>query len=267
MLKVHLMIQNFFRLSALKNYLTLLLVCLIVSCDSENANDCFQTAGKIIETQIDVEPFTKIRTETDVKLLIKQGEQQKVVIKTGENLLNDIEIKVEDGRLIARNNNSCNLVRDYGITQIIVTTPDLQELRNGSGGEIESEGVLKFASLILQSNTNPPAPTDIKKSGNFILDLDVQTLTIRANGKSVFYLKGNTDLLDVRFDDEAPRLESQDLIADEVQVFHRGANKMIVNPQHRISGTITGTGDVIAVNHPPVVEVEEVFKGRLIFQE
>jgi hypothetical protein len=40
-----------------------------------------------------------------------------------------------------------------------------------------------------------------------------------------------------------------------------------VNPQNKIAGEIRGTGDVIAVNEPPVVEVEQFFTGQLIFQD
>ena len=41
---------------------------------------------------------------------------------------------------------------------------------------------------------------------------------------------------------------------------------MIINPIQKISGIISGTGDVICVNRPPIVEVEALYKGRLIFE-
>ena len=52
----------------------------------------------------------------------------------------------------------------------------------------------------------------------------------------------------------------------DLSVLHRGTNKFIVNPQQSIRGEIRSTGDVISVNQPPIVEVEEFFTGRLIFQ-
>ena len=42
---------------------------------------------------------------------------------------------------------------------------------------------------------------------------------------------------------------------------------MIVNPQNKISGQIRGTGDVISINEPPIVEVLQFFTGQLIFQD
>ena len=37
---------------------------------------------------------------------------------------------------------------------------------------------------------------------------------------------------------------------------------MIVNPQQSISGQIRGTGDVISINEPPIVEVERLYTGQ-----
>ena len=62
------------------------------------------------------------------------------------------------------------------------------------------------------------------------------------------------------------RFEGENLIAQNVSVFHRGTNDMIVNPQQSITGSILSTGNVISVNQPPIVDVEEVFNGRLIFE-
>ena len=40
-----------------------------------------------------------------------------------------------------------------------------------------------------------------------------------------------------------------------------------VNPLNSIRGEIRGTGDIIAVNRPEIVEVDEFFTGRLIFED
>ena len=252
----------------MKNLLYLLLVGIWISCDSENANDCFQSTGNMVEKEVVVEQFTKIRLEPGASLLLKQGEEQKVVIKTGENLLNDVSVKVEDGILIARDNNDCNLFRDYGVTQIVITAPDITEIRNTSEFNVESDGVLNYKNLVLLSITERDLYVeDLKKSGDFIMKLDSESVTIRANGQSIFQLVGRADVLDVTFDDERPRLEGRELIVQDFVAFHRAANKMIVNPQQSIDAILTGTGDIISVNRPPVVKVEERFTGKLIFED
>jgi len=69
--------------------------CLITlfSCDSEDAGDCLQTAGEIIQQEFNVSSFTKILVNKKVALIIKEGPVQKVVVETGENLMPDMEVQ------------------------------------------------------------------------------------------------------------------------------------------------------------------------------
>jgi hypothetical protein len=40
---------------------------------------------------------------------------------------------------------------------------------------------------------------------------------------------------------------------------------MIVNPQESIVGELRGTGDLISLKTPSIVEVEQYYTGQLIF--
>jgi len=41
---------------------------------------------------------------------------------------------------------------------------------------------------------------------------------------------------------------------------------MVVNPQLELTGELLGTGNLISVNQPPLVDVERLYTGRLIFE-
>ena len=246
-----------------------LLILVLVSCGSDNIGDCFDSQGDIVEVTYELPAFTRLRSETDVIVYLKQGPVQKVILKTGENMLSDAQIEVIDGDLLRlKNNKRCNLVRDYENFVVYVTTPNLTEIRNASGQDIIGEGVLEFPSLTLVSDTSFDSEGGpAQKSGNFHLEVESTNMVIRANGKSVFYLSGSTQNLNANFANEGPRLESRDLLIQNFVFSQTSANKMIVNPQASIKGSIFGTGDVISVNRPPVVEVEELYTGRLIFED
>jgi hypothetical protein len=248
-----------------KSYYILVFISCI-ACSSENANDCFQTSGSIIETIVPVSGFTQIQIEGEVSLIIKQGAVQEVVLETGENLLSDVYVNVEGETLVIRDENTCNLVRDYGITKAFVTTPNIKLLRNSSTYDITSDGVLNFPELFLISFTDGTIE-NVRKGGDFYLSLDCESLTVQANGQSVFYLSGIAATAKVQFFDEAPRFEGAELQIGDLSIFQRSANKIIVNPQNKIAGQIRGTGDVISINKPPIVEVEQFFTGQLIFQD
>jgi len=242
-----------------------MLPALYWACDSGNAWDCVQDSGELVQQEYNVDLFKKIQVWERVQLIIQQGNQQSVRVQTGANLIDEIQVVVEDSTLKISDRNSCNYVRDYDITKVFVSTPDIREIRNSSGLTVKSIGTLGFNELRLISN-DPGNLEVYHHDGDFDLDLDVILLVVQSNGLSNFFLRGKAQFMGVRFDDGDPRLEGADLIVNNVNVFHRSTNKIIVNPQVSIRGQIRGLGDVIAVNRPPIVEVEEFFRGRLIFQ-
>jgi len=238
---------------------------LLSSCDSEDAPGCFKKAGEIVQDEVQVAAFNEIIVYEQVKLFIKQGPVQEVIIETGENLRKDVSVEVIDNRLSIRNGNSCNLVRDYELTKVYVTIPDLTWLQNSSGSAIESIGTLKLNNLWLRS-VNQEDDLSIHTDGDFILDLDVENLRITNDNVSNYFLKGKVENFNVFFANGDSRLDAPNLIVQNYEIFHRGTNKMIVYPVQSISGELRSSGNVIAKNRPPIVDVEEYYTGRLIFE-
>lgn len=235
-----------------------------MACNSENAWDCIQESGSIIQQEFEVTSFESILVNRDVELVVKQGSDFKVMVQTGENLMNDISVDVVNNQLQLTDNNTCNYVRDYGITRVFVTAPNIMEIRSSSQLDVTSDGVLTFDNLnLISEDFNAP---DNFTVGDFRMDVDCTQLSIVANNISSFYMSGQVDDLFVGFYSGAGRLEGENLIAQNVEVFHRGSNDMIVNPQQTLTGELRGPGDLISVNEPPTVEVEQFYTGQLIFQ-
>ena len=237
---------------------------LLSSCDAEDAPGCFKKAGDIIQDEVVVDAFSEIIVYEQVKLFIQQGPVQKVVIETGENLRKDVSVEVLDNRLSIRNENSCNLLREYGLTKVYVTLPDLTWLQNSSGSAIESIGTLKLKDLWLRS-INQENDLSIHTDGDFILDLDVENLRITNDNVSNYFLTGKVDAVNVFFANGDGRLNAPDLIVQNYKIFHRGTNKMILFPVQSLKGELRSSGNVIAKNRPEIVDVDEYYTGRLIF--
>jgi hypothetical protein len=179
--------------------------------------------------------------------------------------MSEIQLEVIDSVLTISDRNSCNWVRDYGITKVYITSPNIKQIRNSSGLTVKSEGVLRFPFLDLVSEDR--VIEDVYHvDGDFDLDLDVGWLNINANGLSKFYLRGKTWGGFFGLYDGDVRVEAADLEIQQLNFYHRSTNKMIVNPQQSIRGKIWGLGNVISKNRPPIVEVEELYTGRLIFE-
>ena len=246
--------------------LVILLSTISISCNSENASDCFQDTGEIIREEVDVQEFTKITVFENVTLVIKQGPAQKVEIETGKNLRNEVDAVVEDGRLLLTDTNDCNYVRDYGTTIVYVTTSNLTEIRSSTGYPIRSDGVLSYESLSLLSESFA-VPEAVTTDGEFNLNLNVSSLGITVNGIAYFNLRGNVETFNINIAAGDSRIEAEELVAQNVNINHRGSNDVLINPQLKISGVLRGTGDVLSYTRPAEIDVQELYNGRLIFVE
>lgn len=252
--------------STIERYFTLAFFLILVACNGDNVPDCFQNAGEMVRRPVDVSQFNSITVFENLNVVLKQGEEQQVEVETGEYLLSDFSAVVEDNRLVLRNENSCNYVRDYGLTTVYITSPNITEIRSSTGLPISSDGALDYPSisLISESFTNPENETT---DGSFDLELNSTIVRITVNGIAYFKLKGTTENFNVTVAAGDSRIEAEGLVAENVTINHRGSNDLIINPQQRLGGVIRGTGDVISINRPAEVNVEELFNGRLIFQD
>ena len=244
--------------------LTYIIVLLLFACNSEDANDCFQTSGDIIQQEVAVSSFESILVNRDVELIITQAADYKVTIETGENLINDVKVEVTGNRLVLTDGNTCNYLRDYGITKIYVEAPNLIEIRNSSQYEVSSDGTLSYPNLnLISEDFNENVEFTV---GDFRLSVNSENLDIISNNISSFYINGTTENLFVGFFSGSGRFEGENLVAQNIQVNHRGSNDMIVNPIQSLTGELRGTGNVIAVNEPPFVDVERIYTGQLFFE-
>lgn len=249
----------------MKKIFYIVLVLFFAACSSDKGWDCIQTAGTIVQKEVSVPTFTKILVWERIKLFIQQGSEQKIIVETGENLMNDINIFVVDGKLEIHNYNSCNLTRDYKIAKVYITTPNITEIRSSTGYEVESIGVLRFPTLRLFSE-DQENDDQYHIDGDFKLELEVEDLTIIANGLSKFYLSGSaTNAIFGLYAGDC-RVYAENLTVQDLTLYHRSTGPMVVNPQLSIKGKIVSLGNVISKNRPPIVEVEELYRGKLIFE-
>lgn len=250
----------------MKNSILLLIgIIVLTACNGDNVPDCFQNAGDTIREEVDLPDFSRITVFENVRLVLRQGPVQQVTVETGEFLRNEISTTVEEGRLLLRNENNCNFTRDFGLTTIFVTAPNITEIRSSTGLEVNSDGVLSYPTLALLSESFlvPEANTT---DGSFDLELASENVSIVTNGIAFFKLRGSTTNLSITISAGDSRVEARDLQAENIQLDHRGTNNILVSPQQSINGVIRGLGDVEAFNRPPEINVEELFRGRLLFK-
>lgn len=246
-------------------------VCfLILATSCGISEDCFKGNGNQITRTFPLDSFSTIKVYDGVGLVVKEGPNYEVKITTSDHIIDDLDIQRNGKMLIVQDNSTCNIARDYGQTTVFVTIPDgtilplIQELELHCKTEqkIQSEGVLHSPIIRLFSIGDDG---DGAGTGDFHLAIDNGQFVVESNNVSNFYINGHCNEMLLNFYFGNGRFYGENLQVENIKVFHRGSNDMMVYPVQKIEGTIFATGNVVLENVPPIIDVEEVFRGRVIY--
>lgn len=233
----------------------LLSAFLLISCDDQGAFDCVKKAGKIVEMEIPVGDFKGIFLYDGVDLYIKQGQENNVVLKTGENLAPGVRFETKDGILSIRDENYCNWVRSYGDMAVYVTTNQLQRIKHFGFGQISSVDTLKFESFVVESKNGP---------GDINLNIKSKSVNVISNSISNISISGATEKLTVGYYYGDGQFDGKNLISHGVSLLHLGTNIIAVHPIEKLTGSIESNGDVYYYHDPETLEVNIKGKGKLV---
>lgn len=243
----------------MKKIVLFFLIVSFISCDKE----CSEELGTLVSKKYSVEEFNQVIANIGIELTIMEASEQKVIVNTGENRLNNFHISVTDGVLELQADPACSLRPSLDPVKVTISTPNLTQIRNSSEYTIKSAGVLNFPSLgILTENYQ----SDYTNLGEFDLEVNSENIHVASNGLARIKIKGTTTNLRLSYYAGIGKFEGKDLIAQHVIVYHKGENKLEVNPQLSLEGDLYATGDLISYKHPETVEVTQHFFGKLVFK-
>ncbi|BCY27826.1 head GIN domain-containing protein [Flavobacterium okayamense] len=245
----------------MKNYFYILLLVLLTSCGI--SEDCLKGNGSPTTLIFPVDNFTKVKVYSGVGLVVKEGPLYEVKVETRDNIKDNIEVTLNGDMLVVKDNSTCNIARDYGVTTVYVTAPNIQEIHSKTEQEIKSDGILNFPELKLYSIGDDG---DGAGTGDFYINLDCNFLYIESNTFANYYLNGETNDMNVFFSWGDGRFYGENLSVNNVlSLTHRGSNDMILYPLKNIEGVIYSSGNVILKNEPiGTINVQELYSGRLI---
>jgi hypothetical protein len=242
-----------------------LLSFLLVFISCEKPSECYESTGDIVTRTIPVNPFTRIKVYPGIAVVITQGPVYEVEIKSGSNLIDNVSVTQNDNQLVFTDNTTCNWLREYGQTTVYVTTPNLEEIYSKTERNISSNGVLTFPTLRIFALDKDADGEEGAGTGDFYLTLNNSQLVIENNNVSRYFISGSTNEANLNLYAGDGRIDASNLTAQTIKVYHRGSNDMIVRPMQSITGKMVSTGDVILKNNPPIVEVQQLYQGQVIY--
>lgn len=241
----------------------LLMISLFASC--EKPYDCIKPSGAITSKVYEGLSFTRILVQKRIAVVITQGDQYRVEVRTGKNLINDIKVTQSGNLLQLSDNTECNWTREFGQTVVYITAPNITDIYSKSEQEIRSNGLLTYPNLHLTLMDDYDGFSGTG-TGDIILEVNNESMNVENNDFGRFYLSGHTQKLQVGFYENGGVLRAENLLANIVQIYHRGSNDMHVHPIDEIHGGIYNVGDVLCYSRPPVADVHEYYRGDFIYK-
>ena len=248
-------------------FILLLFVCLLATLSAcSGLDDCIKSSGAMATKPIDLQgqAFSTIVVNRSIALVVAQGPQYAVTVKAGQNLVDDIQVQISNNILTLTDGTSCNWTREYGQTTVYITAPDLTYIHSKTELEITSAGVLSFPHLRLYAMDILDGYKGVG-NGDFRMEVNCPNLTIENNDLSRYYIRGVVQNLWVNFYESGAIFDGQNLNANVIQVYHRGSNDMYLHPLESITGSIYNLGNIYCDSRPPIVNVQEYYRGHLYF--
>jgi hypothetical protein len=241
----------------MKKYILFAFLLFLSGCGI--SEDCIKNAGNPVTKEIAISDFDKIRIHAGISLVVKEGPDFKVTIQSGTNIIDNIEVNKEGDFLVLKDNSTCNWTRDFKAATVFVTAPNIIEIHSKTEQDIFSDGTLTFPILRLLAINDDEAGT-----GDFHININNGQTVIESNHVSNFYINGSCTELLCNFYFGTGKFYGENFICQNIKIFQRGSNDMILKPIQSISGKILNTGNVILKNNPPIINVEQLFSGHLI---
>ena len=206
----------------------LVLISLNSSCFLIN---CVEGEGKIIEKKLKIETFNKLSLNGSHKVFLSQGNNQSVMIKAQENIIQLLNQEVSKGKW---NIEFEQCVKTDESIEFYVTVVDLKELEIDGSGSIMGKTPIKTEELDLEVNG----------SGEMILDLfDVKELESEINGSGDLKLSGNAKDHIIEINGSGD-VKAFDLKTDQSRIEINGSGDVDIHVSYELEAEINGSGDI-----------------------
>ncbi len=245
----------------LRNVFYIALFVSLISCDKENAPDCFQRTGdNTTETVLISESFESIELFDNISVSLENtlpGEAASYELTGPENLLSDIELEVKNQVLTITNENTCNWVRPYDEFHLTIKNNEIKRIFNyGSVGvnllNYESE---KFTF----EQESSVADNHIHFNG--------ENLTINLHtGAGSAQVSGDTQNLNL-YANGLGEINALEMNCPSISVNNSGRRDIYTNPSDYMFVTIKGSGSVFYTNLQINLLSDITGSGELIYIE
>jgi len=214
-------------------YIYFIIIILLSSCATE---DCFHSTGKNRTEKRILPVFTRIEVKDNIELVLVQDTTLPpfIEITAGENLFDKITTEVIDNKLIIRNQNQCNWVRDYDRKIVAkLNIHSVSYIGHFGSESLTNQDTIKLDSTYFESKSNADAS----------LTLSVYTLNVDLKAAGDLTLNGNNAVMVCNLFDVSG-LFAKECEIGYAFVWHYGSNECHISPIKELGANMFNTGNL-----------------------
>ncbi|POS02545.1 head GIN domain-containing protein [Flavobacterium croceum] len=246
----------------MKKILFVFILFITISC--EKPSECFESTGENTTKNVVINPFTRLEVYKGIAVQITEGATYSLQIETGSNIIDNIEVVQNGSVLKIQDNTSCNWLREYGQTVVKITAPNIETIYSKTNKDIYSNGILHYPKLNLIA-LDPIDGNAGAGTGDFFITLEGNECTIDSNTLARYTLAGQVNSLNVNIYANDTRVNAENMLAQNCNIYHRGSNDIFVKVIQNVTGKLVSTGNLVLKNQPAFVNVQTYYQGQVLY--
>lgn len=207
--------------------------------------------GKVVKVEKKISSFSEIEFNGVFNVILSQGEKEKLVIETDENLIDIVDVKNEGNKLIVDYKKGKS-VRKPTKFNIYVTLKNIESLKMNGVGDLDNTGVLNLKTL------------EIDNSGVGDIDLNISSsiLDIKNSGVGDVNLQGDASHLIIN-NSGVGDIDAEIFKAKDVKLKNSAVGDVKVLALENIDADVSGVGEVDIYGHPAVKKINNSGVGKV----
>jgi predicted small secreted protein len=232
------------------------LVAFLAGCNKDEGV-CISTTGKIITQDRFVPSYKTVEVNDNINLILTQDPAiNRITVEAGENLIDGITAVLDSGKLVLRNENSCNWLRSFEVpVNVYLTFTQLDTIIFQAAGNITCTNDWTNYSVCLDV---------IEGAGKIDLKLQVYRSFILARyGTTDINLTGNSEVTTLVSYSFGP-LHAENLISKFTYVSSYSPNDMFIYSSIDMVVQIGNIGNIYYRGDPSSIIANYSGEGKLI---
>lgn len=232
--------------------LSLLTFIAILSLAACNWMDFVKGNGNVIKQEREVASFSGIKSSAGINVYVFQGDDEKVVVETDENLQECISTEVDGSVLKCYPNRS---IRHSSKLNVYVNVKEISRLKASSGSNIYAETIIESDHLDM----------DASSAGEINAEVNAKTINSDASSGGNIKLTGECEYFDAEAS-SGGNIRARDLTSSSSKVSASSGANIELSVTNKIDAHASSGGNISYRGNPEQTRIKSSSGGNINHQ-